>query len=90
MEIEVHDSAHRPRRLRCTRIIVRDEHGHPQVAVMSPAPGQIWVTNRGDVGWDRALRAMGIEDTSVTHVVAENELPPPPGKLVLPGIDFMG
>ena len=88
MEAELHDSAHKPRRIECTRIVVRDQFGQPQVAIMSPAPDQIWVTHRGEEGWERALQAMGVNDTCITHVVNEGVLPKPPGKLMLPGTEF--
>lgn len=88
MEAEIHDSARRPHRIECTRIVVRDSHGNPQVVVMSPGTDQIWVTHRGEPGWDRALQAMGIKETSLTHVIEEGFFPAPPGKLILPGSDF--
>jgi hypothetical protein len=54
--------------------------------MIEPEPGQVWLTKRGDVGFEKSLKALGIQDTVIrTQVIdhSDAKLIPETG-LVLP------
>ena len=85
MILETHNKFGEPRRIECTRLIVRHPNGTPTMVAMQMTDEQIWCAHAGEPGFQQALAAMGVNDTVVTHVVGEEQVPSPPGQLVQPG-----
>ena len=91
MEIIVHNSLRQTQRIECTQVLINDQHGQPTALIVSPSPNHIWVTQRGDPEWARALaNVFGIQDTVVTQHINTGDMPPPPGKLILPNENLPG
>jgi len=85
MILETHNKFNEPRRIECTRLLVRHPNGTPVMAAMQMTEDQIWCCHSGEKGFQQALVAMGINDTVITHVVEADQVPVPPGQLITPG-----
>jgi hypothetical protein len=85
MIVESHNKFGEPRRIECTRLIVRCPNGTPAMVAMQMTDEQIWCAHAGEPGFERALESMGITDTVITHVIEGDQIPTPPGQLIQPG-----
>ena len=86
MILETHNGLADPHRIACTRAVVRDRFNQVIVIMIEPEPGQVWLTKRGDVGFEKSLKALGIQDTVIRTQVIDHsnaKLIPETG-LVLP------
>lgn len=84
MIVETHNKLSSPQRIECSRVVIRDIFDSPIAIMLEHAPGQYYWKARGDSGFDRALRALGIHDTVVTEVLDTKGINSPPGELILP------
>jgi hypothetical protein len=67
-----------------TRVVIRDKIDGVISLVMEVGPRHYFTVHRGDgdVAMNRALRAMGINETVISDMVTD--LPKPQGKLFIP------
>jgi len=85
MELIAHNALRQIQRMECTQVLINDQFGQPAVLIVSPSPDHIWVSQRGEPGWERALaNVFGIHDTTVTQHINTGAMSPPPGRLILP------
>jgi hypothetical protein len=83
--VETHNELRDPQRIECTRVVVRDRFDQPVAVLLEPAPGQIWVSRRGEPRFEQALELLGIRDTVVrTHIIGPPQKPLSETELVLP------
>ena len=84
MIVELHNKLGSPRRIECSRVVIRDIYDSPIAVMLEHAPGQYYWKARGEEGFERALQALGINETVVTEVVDTQGIKLPPGQLLLP------
>ena len=84
MIVETHNKLGSPQRIECTRAVIRDIFDSPIALMIEHAPGQYFWKARGDEGFERALRALGINETVVTEVLDTQGVKSPPGELIMP------
>ena len=84
MQIETHNQLGKPLRVECTRLVIRDVNNTPVAVAMQQTPDHIFIMHAGEKGFATALRNMGIHDTVIVDRIGNEELPSPPGKLLLP------
>jgi hypothetical protein len=85
MIAEIHDKLSNPRRVQCSRVVIRDVFDNPIVIVLEHAPGQYFYKCAGEPGFDRTLDALGIKETVVSEVLDPAQVQSPPGQLLVPG-----
>jgi hypothetical protein len=85
MILETHNNLNQPQRIEATRFVVRDKHGTPVMVALQMTDEQIWCCHCGEEGFQRALQAMGINETVITKVVGKDAAGPlPSGAIELP------
>jgi len=84
MILETHNKLGEPKKIECTRLLVRHANGTPIMAAMQMSPEQIWTTHCGEANFDQVLRAMGLKEIVVNTNVGDDAVPTPPGELWTP------
>ncbi|GAG67444.1 unnamed protein product, partial [marine sediment metagenome] len=74
MYVETHNKLGNPRRIECTRVVIRDvQFNNPIAVIIEHTPGQFWIAQAGEEKFQRALDLMGIKDTLIVHSLEESE-----------------
>jgi hypothetical protein len=84
MIVEIHNKMGNPQRIECSRVVIKDIYDSPIVVILEHAPGQYYYKAVGEDGFEQALRALGIEGTTVAEVIDTRGVASPPGHLLLP------
>jgi len=86
MIVEYHDKLGNAHRVEATRVVLRDPVDGIMGLAIETAPRHYFLIHRGegDVAMNRALEALGINETVVTDLVTSEDFPKPPGELWTP------
>ena len=87
MIVELHNKLGSPQIIEATRVVLRDKIDGVLAIAVEVGPRHYHIVHRGDgdKALNRALQAMGINETVISDVITE--LPRPPGKLFIPEND---
>lgn len=75
MQIESHERLGSPDRRTATRAVVYDDHKNPIAVFIQVSPVNIFMSFKGQPGFEAALLNLGVRDTSVVTVVDPKALP---------------
>lgn len=84
MIAETHNSFRDPRRIECTRVVVRDNFGNPLAIVVEVDSRTFEVYKYTEPEFNRVLRNLGIEGVVVVDQIDPTGLEQPPGELWVP------
>lgn len=84
MIVELHNKLGSPHVIEATRVVLRDTIDGPIAIAVEVGPRHYYVTHRGDgdEAMNRALKALGINETVISDMVTD--VPKPRGALLLP------
>lgn len=80
MILELHNNLTSPKRIKCTRAVVRDDFNNVVAVVFEHAPGLITLSGCNDSGFSELLKVLGIADTTIVCPLEDASKSP----LVLP------
>jgi len=84
MIAEFHNRLGSPEQVECTRLVLRDSpDGEALCVAIEAGPRQWYIVHRGDgdEAMNKALQALGVNETIISDMV---DAPTPPGKLWTP------
>lgn len=84
MIVETHNNCRDPRRIECTRVVIRDRFENPLVIVISVDDQTQEVYTYKDPEFPRVLQALGIEGVLVVEQLNVGQPTNLPGKLWIP------
>lgn len=69
MQVESHERLGRPDRRPATRVVVYDDFKNPIAVLIQVSPTNVFMSFKGQPGFEAALLNLGVRDTSVVTVV---------------------
>ncbi len=69
MRVETHNRLRAPDSRPATRVVVYDDFNNPIAVLIQVSPNNVYMSFKGQKGFEEALRNLGIVDTTVVTVV---------------------